>query len=151
MIVHDLVCQKCRRILRDVMIPSLDALRMGCEKCGCGGVFEIIWLRAPAITGTETGSRWFKPGYNVQLGRRFESFDEHQKYVKEHKLDIVGPEEYKRSQNMAHEPSEDPWDHEGFVEAAKAGWDETIEGGKLIPIPQVDRNETMVVDSERKE
>ena len=146
MIVHDLKCSGCGRVLCDVMIADVDTVRDGRAKCGCGGAFVILWLRPPAITGTETSSTWFKPGYNVQLGRSFASFDEHQKYVKEKGLVLMGPDEYRRSVNNAHEAPE-AWDHEGFVEAAKAGWEETVVGGKTISIPKVDRGDTVVVDS----
>jgi hypothetical protein len=147
MVIHDLRCVACGQLYRDVMIADVEVVRSGRALCaGCGGVLHILWLRSPAITGTETGSTWFKPGYNVQLGRSFSSFDEHQKYVKEKGFQLIGPDEYRRSVNASHEP-EEPWDHAGFVAAAKRGWDETVVGGKMYSIPKVDRNDTVVVDS----
>ena len=146
-VIHDLRCSGCGLVYPDALIADVEVVRSGRALCAaCGGPLVILWLKAPAITGTETNSTWFKPGYNVQLGRSFATFDEHQKYVKERGIQMMGPEEFRRTENTVHEP-EEKWDHEGYVEAAKRGWAETVEGGKMYTIPKVDRSDTVVVDS----
>lgn len=148
MVTHDLRCAGCGRIFYDVMIPCVDDVREGRYKCGrCGtGVLLILWLKPPAVNGVEKGSTWFRPGYNVQLGRSFASLDEHNKYVKEKGLQVIGPDEWRHGENTAHEP-EEKWDHGAFVEAAKRGWEDTVEHGQNYSIPKVDRGDTVVVDT----
>jgi hypothetical protein len=126
MITHDLRCNHCGFIRRDVMMQSPDDLKTALP-CSCGGRYEITYLKFPGVIGN--GHGWFKPGYNVQLGRSFSSFDEHEKYVKEKGLVVMGPEEAKRSRDLAHEPPEPKL--EGVREAMEAAYHETFELGKM--------------------
>lgn len=135
MIVHDLRCNHCGYIKRDVFMQSPDDLKDALP-CSCGGRYEIAYLKFPSVVGTETGATWFKPGYNFQLGRSFSSFDEHQKYVKEKGLIVMGPEEAKRNRDLAHEPSEPKL--EGVREAMEAAYHETFELGKMVKPKKLD-------------
>jgi len=127
-ICHDLKCKNCRFVRHDVLMNSPDDLKTAVP-CSCGGRYEITYLTFPGVIGTETGATWFKPGYNVQLGRSFSSYDEHQRYVKAKGLVVMGPEEAKRSRDLAHEPPEPKL--EGVREAMEAAYHETFEMGKM--------------------
>jgi hypothetical protein len=145
MIVHDLSCNNCGLLRRDVLLKHVEDIAL-LPPCQCGGRFEVIWLKAPAVVGTETGATWFRPGYNIQLGRYFSSFDEHQKYIKAKGITIQGPDEFRRTQAAI--PLEPPEPKlEGFKDAMKEAWDETIIGGKIVLPKKLDETPTIAVDS----
>ena len=145
MIVHDLHCNRCGILRRDVLLKRVEEIVL-LAPCSCGGRFEIIWLKPPSIVGTETNSTWFRPGYNVQLGKTFHSFDEHQKYVKERGIEVVGPDEAKRNHRG---PSTDSSDVElpGFKDLMRDTWEETVIGGKVYQPKKLDETPTVAVDS----
>ena len=81
----------------------------------------------------------------MQTGKTFQSYGDYKKYCRDNNIEVVSNREF---QTNLSEPSEEPWDHRKFVEAAKDGWEEVIEGGKRYEIPKVDRTTTAVVDSQ---
>ena len=144
MIRHDLKCQNCGCLMRDIVLAS--AKQVEEFECGqCGGNVSIVYLQFPGLLGLETGSS-FRPGYDVQLGKIFQSRSERDSHVKARGLVALGPDEYKRTMNTMHD-SEPAFDDAGFEEAAKRAWQENFVEGKVKPIHKLDKDAVMAVDS----
>jgi hypothetical protein len=143
MITHDLKCQSCGLLLRDIRLMSVK--EVATLQCGrCHGRLGIIYLAFPGLLGVETGSS-FKSGYDVQLGKSFDSRSERDSYVRQKGLVAMGPDEYRRTMNTMHD-SEPAFDDAGFEGAAKRAWQETVVEGKVKPIHKLDKDTHIAVD-----
>ncbi len=107
---------------------------------------ETLWVQFPGIVGTDTGARWFKPGYDVQAGKVFEDRSQQQAWLRRTGKVEMGPEEYKRSVNNAHSPEPS---FAGLKDAMKEAWEETVVGGKVYKPAILDKQPDITIDSSK--
>lgn len=149
---HDFRCTKCGATWEVFM--TIDQLRRELP-CSCGGVAVLTWLKAPGLGGvSEPSTRGvrptFKPGFDVQLGRHFNTRSERDSYAKSRGLEIVGPEEWKRNADAGKRETEIT--RAELTEVMKDAWDQVkadeAKGKPADPLPVLDlkSNEVIIPD-----
>lgn len=129
-VAHDYRCDRCGAIDEVAVDGNAVPATVDCHSCMNGpyvmAVMRRIWLRAPAVHGD------ISPYFNTQLGCMVESKQHFDRILKERGKVALGPDEARRSQNMAHEPSEPELDKEKFRDAMEKSWADMQSGN--IPL-----------------
>jgi len=140
MICFDYRCEACKDDF-EVIFQTRKDFKMELP-CDCGGKMRQVW-KSFGPKGRVGGEKGRYPRYEIQAGRVFQSASEEKAYLKEEGLIALGPDERRRSENVAAEPE---WDSKGFQECMKEAWEETVEHGKVYPHKIVDTNSIKFIE-----
>lgn len=134
---HDFQC-KCGRI-QEVFYPA--GLVEDFISCDCGRTAERVWLKAPGVAGD------IEPYYDVQLGCQINSKQQRERIAKERGKVLLGPDEFRRTNNTLHAETVDhEADQRKFREAMEKAWSDVKNGNVPKTKPKTTPDDAVIVN-----